>query len=402
MVVPIFPTAFPTATAALPTYETYRPAFRQPNPALRALLLTGLPVNPPFVAQPGSTPNTQPVPLPVLAPLSRAQPAFTWLDPSDLLRKRLLEQTAAQTTQPPTKSRFRTIQGTAIPSTGAPAPDDWMAERPLNPFEADRLPFDPTGLFETTPGSLPSPELNRIAAYRSMGAESPDADKTSVLRSIVMPTLAKLHTRQRDQYIWSLPKPIQMAMDQTYGKPDANHVFTNDKLLRHVLFPLFCSGMLDVDDHMRLLVAEPAALSLHHLIRDYIDIDFTPLRSQFQEEGWSSLDDLDHDRGKMMTACLLHYNGDMATTFRYIGGPLTMEVHDTKKILAELQPILKTETYVQVKRVYTEGALAYMVADRRQPPRCSPIRQSPFSCPRTREDSGGNGQRRWPGLDLLF
>jgi hypothetical protein len=113
---------------------------------------------------------------------------------------------------------------------------------------------------------------------------------------------------------------------------------------------------------VRLLVAEPAALSLHHLIRDYIDIDFTPLQSQFQTEGWSSLDDLDHDQGKMMKVCLLHYNGDMATTFRYIGGPLTMEVHDTTKILAELKPILKADTYVQVERVYTEGAPAYMVA----------------------------------------
>jgi hypothetical protein len=117
-----------------------------------------------------------------------------------------------------------------------------------------------------------------------------------------MLTIAKLSTAQRDAYIATLPSPIKTAMNQKYGKPDTNHVFTNDKMLRHVLFPLFCSGFLDTEDHMRLLVAEPAALSLHYLIRDYIDIDFTPLRTQFLKDGWSTLDDLDHDRGKMMTA----------------------------------------------------------------------------------------------------
>jgi hypothetical protein len=152
-------------------------------------------------------------------------------------------------------------------------------------------------------------------------------------------------------------------MNQTYGKPDTNHVFTNEKVLRHVMFPLFCSGYLSEEDHMRLLVADPASLSLHHLIHDYADIDFTPLRTQFLQDGWRTTDDLDHDRGKMMTACLLHFNGDMATTFRYVGGPCTLEYKDVTKILSDIEPIVDTATYQQVKRVYTEGAPAYLVAN---------------------------------------
>jgi hypothetical protein len=287
------------------------------------------------------------------------------VDPSEYLRKRLLDQIRRVPTRPktgmfddttserasasPPKARFRTTGGTPLASTGAPSPDglDWTIDRPNNPFATDRLPFDPKGLFDADAGLTPSPESARLAA----------------LRAYVRPTIAKLSSVQRDAYIATLPSPIQIVMNQPYGKPDTNHRFTNDKVLRHVMYPLFCSGFLDEDSHMRLLAADPSALSLHHLIRDYSDIDFTPLRTDFLQDEWAAADDLDHDRGKMLTACLLHYNGDMATTFRYVGGPCTMEHTDIPKILSDLAPIVTPETLSEVHRIYTEGAPTVLQAE---------------------------------------
>jgi hypothetical protein len=171
-----------------------------------------------------------------------------------------------------------------------------MAECHNNPFDADWLPFSLDGLFEALPGSSSSPELDRLSAFLAMsttiqgaGADQkpvPEFDRAAALRAIVMPMIEKLSTAPCEAYIAALPSPIRTAMDQKYGKPDANHVFTNDKMLRHVLFPLFCSGFLDTKDHMRLLVAEP----LRYLIRDYIEIDFTPLRIQYGNHPLLSLE----------------------------------------------------------------------------------------------------------------
>jgi hypothetical protein len=42
-----------------------------------------------------------------------------------------------------------------------------------------------------------------------------------------------------------------------------------------VSFPSLLQWLLNVEDQMLLLVADPATISLHYLIKHYINIDFT-------------------------------------------------------------------------------------------------------------------------------
>ena len=61
----------------------------------------------------------------------------------------------------------------------------------------------------------------------------------------------------------------------------------------------------------------------------------------------------------MTSACLLHFNGDVATMVRWIGGPHVNEHLNVPAILALLKPIVDPDIYDDVKRIYTFGAPAF-------------------------------------------
>ena len=68
----------------------------------------------------------------------------------------------------------------------------------------------------------------------------------------------------------------------------------------------------------------------------------------------------------MTTACLLHFDGDVARMVRWIGGPHHANAHlDVPKILATLQPVIDPSILSNVKRIaiFTFGAPAYCNAE---------------------------------------
>jgi hypothetical protein len=60
----------------------------------------------------------------------------------------------------------------------------------------------------------------------------------------------------------------------------------------------------------------------------------------------------------MTTACLLHFDGDVATMVRWIGGPHVNAHLNVATILATLKPIVDPDIYRDVERIFTFGALA--------------------------------------------
>ena len=60
----------------------------------------------------------------------------------------------------------------------------------------------------------------------------------------------------------------------------------------------------------------------------------------------------------MTSACLLHYNGDVATVGRWIGGPHTNAHIDVPTTLAKLKPIIDPEIWQDLSRILTTGAPA--------------------------------------------
>ena len=86
-------------------------------------------------------------------------------------------------------------------------------------------------------------------------------------------------------------------------------------------------------------------------------VDFNPLRG-FPD---GSLTDttINVERQKMVTAALLHFDGDLATLTRWMGGPHTGEHRNPTQFLARWQPILRDHTYQDLERILTWGSPAH-------------------------------------------
>ena len=64
----------------------------------------------------------------------------------------------------------------------------------------------------------------------------------------------------------------------------------------------------------------------------------------------------------MTTAAVLHYNGDIPSVVRFIGGPHINEHIDVPVLLQQLRPIVDGQTLSDLERVFTYGAPAKLNA----------------------------------------
>jgi hypothetical protein len=196
---------------------------------------------------------------------------------------------------PPLSSRLprlHSISGQPLSAVGPPNAHSglsWSDDRPHSPFHPIDLDIDNTADFDSI---------------------SPKSHQLHNLDSFIIPSISKLSSHARELFIRSLPSPLQLALNTTFGKPNSCHKFENDILFRHILYPLFCSSFLSLSCYRRLLCSFPTEAShLLHLVDEYADVDFSALQTQLLPD-WEAQLDLDHVRGRMFSACLLHYNGD--------------------------------------------------------------------------------------------
>ena len=104
-----------------------------------------------------------------------------------------------------------------------------------------------------------------------------------------------------------LPSPVQLRIQQPFGKDDLNHSFTNEATVRHILIPLLFSDFLSETEFDTLCQAFTAAAQLRQLLREYGNIDFRPLRDQYLPHNWDEATDFNTERAAMFTACTLFY-----------------------------------------------------------------------------------------------
>ena len=172
----------------------------------------------------------------------------------------------------------------------------------------------------------------------------------------------KLTTQRLEQFATSiLPSSVQVQLAQPFGKDSINQSFYAEKCFRHILLPLLKSGYLARRTTKKLEIASYRARQLQQLRKKYTPIDFRPLQG-FQTN-WEAVDEIHPDWKAMTSACLLHYNGDVATVVRWIGGPHTNEHIDTQSTLTKLKPILTQDVYSDLKRILVMGAPALCNAD---------------------------------------
>ena len=158
-----------------------------------------------------------------------------------------------------------------------------------------------------------------------------------------------------------LPSSVQIQLAEPFGKDSANHSFYAQKCFRHILLPVFKSGFLSCRASKMLAKASRIARLLQMLRKRYEKVDFRPLQG-FQSD-WESTTTIRDDWKAMTSACLLHFNGDVATMVRWIGGPHVNAHLDAKAILEKVRLIVDPDLYADLHRILTLGAPALCQAE---------------------------------------
>jgi hypothetical protein len=198
-------------------------------------------------------------------------------------------------------------------------------------------------------------QLNHIHTNPTNTTDKPTTDSTPYAATAWRS--GKLTTKRLEQFATTvLPSSVQVQLAQPFGKDDINQSFYSEKCFRHILLPLLKSGYLSCRATKKLEIASQRARQLQQLRKKYTPIDFQPLQG-FQPD-WETTNEIRADWKEMTSACLLHYNGDVATVVRWIGGPHVNAQIDAPKTLAKLHPILTSDVYDDLKRILTTGAPA--------------------------------------------
>jgi hypothetical protein len=207
-------------------------------------------------------------------------------------------------------------------------------------------------LFDVTT-HLAQPDTNNNSQTNTTNKPTTDnkASKVETWRS------GKLTTKRLEHFASTvLPSSVQVQLAQPFGKDTITQSFYAEKCFRHILLPLVKSGYLSCRATKKLEIASPRVRQLQQLRKKYTPIDFRPLQG-FQAD-WETTNEIRTDWKEMTSACLLHFNGDVATVVRWIGGPHVNAQIDVPKTLSKLQPILTTDVYNDLKRILTTGAPA--------------------------------------------
>jgi hypothetical protein len=172
----------------------------------------------------------------------------------------------------------------------------------------------------------------------------------------------KLTTQRLEQFVSTiLPTNVQVQLDQPFGKDSLQHSFYSEISFCHILLPLLKSGYLSCRATKSLERASYRVRQLQQLRKKHVPLDFRSL--QGYQIDWENTATIREDWKAMTSACALHYNGDMATVVRFIGGPHVHQHINTPTVLEKLKPVVTTDIYNDVRRILTTGAPALSNAD---------------------------------------
>ena len=158
----------------------------------------------------------------------------------------------------------------------------------------------------------------------------------------------------------ALPKAFQVERDQPFGKNNVNQSFTSDKSFLHIAFIVLKSEFLTHREHGRV---RKTCKSLKRLWQTWERVehlqpaDFRPLLEP--NPHWNEQTRIDKQRVDLRAALLLHFDNDLPTLHRFLGGNHTAEHMDPDVILPRVKNILDTDTYNHLERILRFGCPAY-------------------------------------------
>jgi hypothetical protein len=151
----------------------------------------------------------------------------------------------------------------------------------------------------------------------------------------------------------TLPTSVQTKLNQSFGKPSLKHCFKSQAASRHILLPVIKSGFLSPADLEEFYSWSNDGRVVGELLAEFQDVDFSAL--QGYPEGWEDETEVNHDRIRMATAALLHFDGDVSSVVRWVGGIHVGEHYKREERLKELRPMLPAELYKDLERIFNLG-----------------------------------------------
>jgi hypothetical protein len=142
-------------------------------------------------------------------------------------------------------------------------------------------------------------------------------------------------------------------LNQPYGKDNLEQFFVSEAALRHILLPLWKSGLVAPDDWATFRRVSPYVDQLLQLWDELALVDFNPLRG-FQPD-WEQVTEVCPHRVKMVSAALLHFDGDAAALVRWMGGPHVHGHRDVPAMLKFFEGKLAPPLVADLRRIFTAG-----------------------------------------------
>ena len=146
-----------------------------------------------------------------------------------------------------------------------------------------------------------------------------------------------------------------------FGKTSKSHSFTSEASFEQILIFLFKSEYLSVEDEKNIGHSHPLYKHLHKMIHWSKNIDFESIKSHIPN--YQDQKSIDPNRVKLFVAALLHYDMDIPTLIRYLGGNYTGDYRDTDytiKILKESN--CDPQIISDLEKILTLGCPMKMVA----------------------------------------
>jgi hypothetical protein len=136
--------------------------------------------------------------------------------------------------------------------------------------------------------------------------------------------------------LWTTSLPSKTALRLTaFGRPDMNHLFTQEASFETCLLPLLKSGYLSAPDTCSLLDTNPL---VSHLASSYVSLwsfDFRSLRDYNPD--WADQTHIPPLKQYAMLAFLFHYDLDTSLLMRYLGNNYTGAYREVSTIVSVLR-----------------------------------------------------------------
>jgi hypothetical protein len=205
------------------------------------------------------------------------------------------------------------------------------------------------------PTSLPTPPtiksnttLMHLHEFNKQNRGIADYDKTAAkLGESLYTNLSTSHTSvHHGKPDWMNVIPPRWALLQLpFGRPDKNHLFTQEGCFETTLVPLLLSRFLDPSGLIAICTAHPLICHLTTAMATLSIYNFTWIREY--NKNWQEQTCIDPNRQFALTAALLYFNLDVSLMMRYLGNNYTGEYREVPQVASTLCHLKVNKTLIQ-------------------------------------------------------